>query len=42
VAAGVVVGSLGYSALASGSAVVGVVILVVGAARVGRTEAAVG
>lgn len=41
VAAGVVVGSLGYSALASGSAVVGVVILVVGAARVGRTEAAV-
>jgi hypothetical protein len=36
------VGSLGYSALASGSAVVGVVILVVGAARVGRTEAAVG
>ena len=34
VAAGVVVGSLGYSALASGSAVIGVVILVVGAARV--------
>ena len=37
VAAGVVVGSLGYSALASGSAVIGVVILVVGAARVNHT-----
>ena len=39
VAAGIVVGSLGYSALASGSAAVGVVILVVGAARVRRTAA---
>ncbi len=39
VAAGVVVGSLGYSALASGSAVVGVVILVVGAAGVRRVGA---
>ena len=39
VAAGIVVGSLGYSALASGSAAVGVVILVVGAARVRRTVA---
>nr|WP_030200632.1 MFS transporter [Terrabacter tumescens] len=39
VAAGVVVGSLGYSALASGSAVVGVVILAVGAARVRHTAA---
>ncbi len=39
VAAGVVVGSLGYSALASGSAVVGVVILVVGAARVNHAAA---
>lgn len=38
VAAGVVVGSLGYSALASGSAAVGIVILVVGAARVRHTE----
>jgi MFS family permease len=37
VAAGIVVGSLGYSALASGSAAVGVVILVVGAARVRRS-----
>ena len=36
VAAGVVVGTLGYSALASGAAAVGVVILVVGAARVKR------
>jgi MFS family permease len=34
VAGGVVVGSLGYSALATGSAVVGVLVLVVGAARV--------
>jgi len=42
VAAGVVVGSLGYSALASASAAVGVVILVVGAARVKRSGAAVG
>ncbi|GAA5029712.1 MFS transporter [Terrabacter aeriphilus] len=33
VAAGVVVGSLGYSALATGSAVIGLVVLVVGAAR---------
>lgn len=41
VAAGVVVGSLGYSVLASGSAVVGVVVLVVGASRV-RTAVAVG
>jgi MFS family permease len=39
VAAGVVVGSLGYSALASASAAVGVVILVVGAARVKRGSA---
>ena len=39
VAAGVVVGSLGYSVLASGSAAVGVVILVVGAARVKRGSA---
>jgi MFS family permease len=39
VAAGIVVGSLGYSALASASAAVGVVILVVGAARVRRTAA---
>jgi MFS family permease len=39
VAAGVVVGSLGYSALASGSAVIGVVILVVGAARVTHAAA---
>ncbi|WP_323097296.1 MFS transporter [Intrasporangium sp. YIM S08009] len=37
VAAGIVVGSLGYGALASGSAVVGVVILVLGAASVVRT-----
>lgn len=37
VAAGIVVGSLGYSALATGSAAVGVVILVVGAARVRRS-----
>jgi MFS family permease len=42
VAAGVVVGSLGYSALASGSAVVGVVILAVGAARVRHTAAELG
>ncbi len=42
VAAGIVVGSLGYSALASGSAAVGVVILVVGAARVKRTGPDVG
>ncbi|WP_256794452.1 MFS transporter [Terrabacter sp. Ter38] len=41
VAAGIVVGSLGYSALASGSAAVGVVILVVGAARVRPTAAEV-
>ncbi|MGO4602646.1 MFS transporter [Terrabacter sp. 2YAF2] len=41
VAAGVVVGSLGYSALASGSAVIGVVILVVGAARVTQAAAEV-
>jgi MFS family permease len=41
VAAGVVVGSLGYSALASGSAVIGVVILVVGAARVTHAAAEV-
>lgn len=39
VAAGVVVGSLGYSVLAAGSAAVGVVILVVGAARVKRGSA---
>jgi MFS family permease len=37
VAAGVVVGSLGYGALASGSAVVGVVVLVLGAAAVARS-----
>jgi len=36
VAAGVVVGSLGYGALATGSAVVGVVVLVLGAASVVR------
>ncbi|GAA2486932.1 MFS transporter [Terrabacter carboxydivorans] len=41
VAAGVVVGSLGYSVLASGSAVVGVVVLVVGASRV-RSAVTVG
>jgi hypothetical protein len=46
VAAGIVVGSLGYGALASGSAVVGVLILVIGAAtatragRPGRASAA--
>ena len=34
VAAGVVIGGLGYAALASGAAVVGVLVLVVGAARV--------
>jgi MFS family permease len=39
VIAGVVVGSLGYAALAAGSAAVGIVILVVGAARVGRRAA---
>lgn len=37
VAAGVVVGSLGYGALASGSAVVGVVVLVLGAVAVARS-----
>ncbi|WP_242653074.1 MFS transporter [Intrasporangium flavum] len=37
VAAGVVVGSLGYGALASGSAVVGAVVLVLGAAAVVRS-----
>ena len=39
VIAGVVVGSLGYAALAAGSAAVGIAILVVGAARVGRRPA---
>ncbi|XGX79324.1 Riboflavin transporter RfnT [Terrabacter sp. BE26] len=42
VAAGIVVGTLGYSALASGSAVVGVVIVVVGGARRGRRSRELG
>ncbi|MEW1955660.1 MFS transporter [Terrabacter sp. NPDC080008] len=41
VVAGVVIGSLGYSALATGAAVVGVVVLVVGAARTRNAEALV-
>lgn len=40
VVAGVVIGGLGYAALASGAAVVGVLVLVVGAARVRPADAA--